>query len=164
MGKAKLVKKVLTAAEKRLESGAKKLAALKKKKKVYPPKPVSAKMPKVNAADKKFPKPVKKKTKAKAKPKVKAKAKTTRTDKALGWMGSAAKGVKDISSAIGVGGRAFGRSIKNKPVGKLPTKIATHVGKHPGKYGTGSIIGSGVVSNRMGTSKGRRQASKDLKI
>jgi outer membrane biosynthesis protein TonB len=113
--------------------------------------------PKVNTkpkAPKKSPKP-KQKKKQKSAPK--------KTPK-MSWWQSATKGVSDISNAMGVGGRAFKRSIKNKPIGKLPTKVATHVGKHPGKYATGSIIGAGVVGKRQGTAKGRRQASHDLKI
>ena len=129
-----------------------------KKNKMYPPTPYAAKGPALKGGKKTV------SMKPKSKPKAKPKVKKTKTEKALGWMGSAAKGVKDISNAIGVGGRAFTRSIKNKPVGKLPTKVATHVGSRKGRYGTGAVITSGVVSNRAGTSKGRRQASKDLKI
>lgn len=161
MGKVKMTKSAI----KRVKKGKEALKKAKKNK-MYPPTPYAAKGPALKGGKKTVDLKPKTAPKPKKKPASKKKpvSKTTRTEKALGWMGSAAKGVKDISNAIGVGGRAFTRSIKNKPVGKLPTKVATHVGSRKGRYGTGAVITSGVVSNRAGTSKGRRQASKDLKI
>ena len=143
MGKVKLVKKVLTAAEKRLEAGAKKLAALQKKKN-YPPSPVTTKMPKVVAKPKVAAKP---KVKQAAKPKTK----TEKATKAAGsiW-GGVTKTVKDISHTLGVGGRAAKRTFVKTSTGKKTKSIYEHVGRNKGKYATGGIVSSSIIIGKSG--------------
>lgn len=166
MAKVKAVKKVAKSAKDRLAAGRKKLEELKKTD-TYPPQPYNPKGPAkpggMKVVDNKGTGSKKSTSKKSTKKKTSSKKSST-TQSTKGVFSSITKGVADISHAMGVGGRAFVRNIKNKPVAQIPTKVTTHVGKHKIKYGTATIVGSNYVSNKSGTSAGRRQATKDLKI